>query len=80
MKCGLNSWNPKKGHKAFSYFTQAVFLNYIQVIARYYKKLNQQQQYIKDMLMKLGDEGMKQWEALSREYSVSEASEHLELI
>ena len=39
IKKGLQSFNPEKA-KAFSYFTRAVFVNYITVIRRYYKKLN----------------------------------------
>ena len=39
LKCGLRSFDPEKA-KAFSYFTRAVFVNYITVIRRYYKKLN----------------------------------------
>ena len=53
VKCGLNSFDPNRGCKAFSYITRAIFQNYITILSRYYKKLNQHQQYIKNELAQL---------------------------
>lgn len=52
LKNGLKSYDPSKA-KAFSYFTRAVFTNYVTAVMRYYRKLNARQRYIKGELMKL---------------------------
>ena len=39
LKCGLKSFDKNKA-KAFSYFTRSIFMNYITVIMRYYKLIN----------------------------------------
>lgn len=39
LKCGLKSFKPGKS-KAFSYFTRAIFVNYISCLQKYYKRLN----------------------------------------
>ena len=40
IKRGLKTWNPNNGGKAFSYLTRAIFMNFITVISKYYRKLN----------------------------------------
>ncbi len=56
LKCGLKSFDKNRA-KAFSYFTRSIFMNYITVIMRYYKLINNQREYIKDQLMKLAETG-----------------------
>lgn len=46
LKCGLKSF--KFGtSKPFSYFTRAIFMNYITCIGKYYDRINKHQQYVK---------------------------------
>lgn len=52
MKYGLPHFNPDKGSTAFSYFTRICFTSYMEVVARYYKNLNNHQKYIRNCLEK----------------------------
>ena len=56
LKCGLKSFDPRKA-KAFSYFTHSVFINYMTVVMKYYKRLNKHQEYVRGELMKLAMSG-----------------------
>ena len=69
FKCGLKSYNFKTS--PFSYFTRAVFMNYIQVVKKYYKKLNQHQQYVKYELAKIDTRGNPNLERLLNDFGVS---------
>ena len=62
FKCGLKSFKPGTA-KAFSYFTRAIFTNYITCICKYYKRLNDHQAYIKGELMKrsMGDPALESY-------------------
>lgn len=40
FRWALSSWDSTKGHKAFSYLTRCIFVNYISSVMKYYKKLN----------------------------------------
>lgn len=57
FKCGLKSFNFKAGCKPFSYFTRAIFMNYITCISKYYDGINKHREYIKGCLTKLADRG-----------------------
>jgi hypothetical protein len=69
LKCGLYSYNFKTS--PFSYFTRSIFVNYIQVLKRYYRKLNQHQEYVKNQLMKIDTKGNVNLERLLRDFGVS---------
>lgn len=71
LKRGLDTYNPDKGCKAFSYFTRAVFQNFLTVLQRYYRTLNQHQQYVKDMLMRV-DNNCEAWKKFVRDFNLSE--------
>lgn len=57
FRWALSSWDSTKGHKAFSYLTRCIFVNYISSVMKYYKKLNQRQQYVRDQLTQLAIAG-----------------------
>ena len=48
-----------------------IFVNYIQVLKRYYRKLNQHQEYVKNQLMKIDTKGNVNLERLLRDFGVS---------
>ena len=69
LKRGLFTYNFKTS--PFSYFTRAIFLNYMAVLKKYYTKLNKHQEYVKHELMKIDTKGDPKLERLLREYRVS---------
>ena len=56
LKCGLKSFDKNRA-KAFSYFTRSIFMNYITIVMRYYRRLNMHQEYVKGELMRLAESG-----------------------
>lgn len=71
IKCGLQSFNPEKA-KAFSYFTRAVFVNYITVIRRYYKRINKHREYVRGELAKIDTHGDPLLERLVSDFGIRE--------
>lgn len=55
FKRGLFTYNFQTS--PFSYFTRAIFVNYAQVLKRYYQKTNLHREYIKGELVKLNFNG-----------------------
>lgn len=74
LKCGLKSYK-FDGSSPFSYFTRAVFQNYITVIMRYYRKLNQKQEYVKGQLARLETGGNPKLEWLIDHFGISGESD-----
>ena len=74
LKCGLSSFDFQKT-SPFSYFTRAVFQNYIQVINKYYKHINNHRQYIKWQLMKIDTHGDPHLEELIKRFNIGESEE-----
>lgn len=74
LKCGLKSYK-FDGSSPFSYFTRAVFQNYITVIMRYYRKLNQKQEYVKGQLARLETNGNPKLEWLIDHFGISGESD-----
>ena len=70
FKNGLKSYS--FGKSPFSYFTRSIFLNYMTICARYYRRLNQRQEYIKGILAKLDTHGNQRLEQLVNNWKVSE--------
>jgi len=70
LKCGLKSFDKNKA-KAFSYFTRAIFTNYVTVVMRYYKRLNKHQEYVKGCLAKLDIHGSLKLEQLLKSWTSS---------
>lgn len=67
FKCGIKSWKPDKGCRAFSYFTRAVFQNYISVLSKYYSRINNHREYIRNELMNMDTKGDVKLEQFLRE-------------
>ena len=72
LKCGLKSFDFSSGCRPFSYFTRAIFMNYITCINKYYDRLNKHQQYIKGELMNLDTHGDPKLEWLVEHFGISE--------
>jgi hypothetical protein len=72
IKRGLETWNPEKGGKAFSYLTRAIFQNFITIISRYYRRLNLHQEYIKNELASL-DYNNPVWKKFASDFKLSES-------
>lgn len=71
IKCGLASYDPSKGSTPFAYFTRAIFLNYYACLAKYYKRLNAHQQYVKDCLMQINTHGDSHLEEILKQFKTS---------
>lgn len=70
LKCGLKSF--KFGtSKPFSYFTRAIFLNYLTCIGKYYERLNKHQAYVKGELMKIDTHGNPTLEKYIEQFGLS---------
>lgn len=70
LKCGLKSF--KFGtSKPFSYFTRAIFLNYLTCIGKYYEHLNKHQAYVKGELMKIDTRGNPTLEKYIEQFGLS---------
>lgn len=67
MKCGIKSWDPTRGSKLFSYLTRAVFQNYISVLCKYYSRINNHREYIRNELMNMDTKGDVKLEQFLRE-------------
>lgn len=70
IKCGLKSFKMDKA-TPFSYFTRAIFTNYIAVLKKYYTQLNRHQEYVKGVLVKLDTHGDPKLEMLVKQYCIS---------
>ena len=55
----------------FGYFTRSIFLNYYTVLSRYYKKLNQHQEYMKGLLARIDTQGNPKLEAYLQQFQTS---------
>lgn len=71
IKCGLKSYDPKRGCKAFSYLTRAIFQNYITIITRYYRKLNNHQKWVRNELANLSPNDPI-WKKFAKDFGLSE--------
>ena len=71
IKCGLNSFDPNRGCKAFSYLTRAIFQNFITIITRYYRKLNNHQKWLKNELANLSPNDPV-WKKFAKDFGLSE--------
>lgn len=71
IKCGLKTYDPKRGFKAFSYLTRAIFQNYITIITRYYRKLNNHQKWVKNELANLSPNDPI-WKKFAKDFGLSE--------
>lgn len=60
LKCGLKSFKFDSESTPFAYFTRSIFLNYYTVLARYYKRKNRHEEYVKNCLIKLEQQGFNQ--------------------
>ena len=67
LKNGLRTYDPSKA-KAFSYFTKAVFTNYLNVVKKYYKQLERRSQYVRMTLQRMASDGNQFAEALERRW------------
>ena len=56
LKCGLKSFKFDNTSTPFAYFSRSIFLNYYTVLSRYYKRINNQEEYIKGCLLKFKNE------------------------
>ena len=70
LKRGLATWRFDRG-RAFSYFTRAIFQNYITVLRRYYRRLNLHQQYVKGELAKIDTRGDPRLEWIVNHFGIS---------
>ena len=70
IKRGISTWDPNRGCKAFSYLTRAIFHNFITILAKYYKKLNKHQEYIKYQLSKI-DQNNPMWKQFAKDFQVA---------
>lgn len=71
LKCGLKSF--KFGtSKPFSYFTRAIFMNYITCIGKYYDRINKHQEYLKGQLMQIDTHGDPTLEKYVEQFCTSE--------
>ncbi len=47
---GLYSFDTSRKDRCFGYFSHAIFNNYITIVMRYYRRLNDHQRYVKNVL------------------------------
>lgn len=76
LKCGLKSYKFDKKN-AFGYFTNACYRNYIQVLGRYYTKLNHHQNWLKNELAKIDTYGNMRLEEMLHNFGVYGNEEEL---
>lgn len=69
LKNGLFTFDFSKS--PFSYFTRAVFCNYMNVIKRYYRRLNKHQAYVKGVLTSIDTHGDARLARLCSEFRES---------
>lgn len=67
LKNGLKTYDPSKA-KAFSYFTKAVFMNYLNVVKKYYRQLERKAEYVRAFLGRMAMDGNQFAEALERRW------------
>lgn len=69
---GFKKFDPSKG-KWFSYLSRAAFQNFYSWLLRYYRKLNNGQEYVKHTLMQLDSQGKPDLERFIQNYKTSNA-------
>lgn len=74
LRRGLNTWKPETG-KLFSYLTRAIFHNYITILGRYYRKLNNHRKFLRNELAGIDTKGNPKLEQMLRDWGVFDNDE-----
>lgn len=70
LKRGLATYDPARG-SPFSYFTRTIFQNYVTVLRRYYRRVNNHQKFVKGVLAQIDTKGDPKLEWLVDHFGIS---------